>query len=101
MTKCGVRADQIVVNRFGKAEHIQPLLHQRIGHFMSAVASQANETIESETIVSFHGSGGEINGLAVRQRHAVGLLSACAQDRAAGRENRSEEHTSELQSQSN
>src|SRR5713226_6980141 len=54
---------------------------------MSAVASQAHETIESETIVSFHGSGGEIDGLAVGQRHAVGLLSARAQDRAAGREN--------------
>ena len=27
MTKCGVRADQIVVNRFGKPEDIQPLLH--------------------------------------------------------------------------
>src|SRR6266851_6507218 len=54
---------------------------------MSAVASQANEAIESEAIVCFHGSGGEIDGLAVGQRHAVGLLSARAQDRAAGREN--------------
>jgi hypothetical protein len=54
---------------------------------MSAVASQANEAIQSEAIVSFHGSGGEINGLTIGKRHAVGLLSTRAQDSAACREN--------------
>ena len=50
---------------------------------MCSVASQANKTIQAEAIVSFDGSGGEIDGLAIGQRHAMGLLATRAQNGAA------------------
>ena len=82
-----VRADQIIVNRLRQAQYVESLLHEATGHLVRAIASQADQAIKSKAIVSLHCPAGQIDGLAVGQRHAMRFLAAGAQDCAAGGEN--------------
>ena len=54
---------------------------------MRAIASQADQAIKSKAIVSLHCPAGQIDGLAVGQRHAMRFFTAGAQDRTTGGEN--------------
>ena len=67
----------IVVNRFGQRDDVQPFLQQMIGVFLRSAAAEADQRVKMMFLIRFDDGVGHVERFAAN-RHPVRLVAARA-----------------------